>query len=154
MGFWDWDFEDDERAEWERVLRGLRDGAFFGDEEGVIRRGLVSVNTGWLARGGLLRLRDSGLEFTPNPLERLLGARVRRFGFTEMVRVERRPRREWMVLPGGQLPRITLHMRGGEAVDVLPAGDTLERWLALITNQMEVWERRRRFVEYEQEMAA
>jgi hypothetical protein len=80
MGGWsDWDWSgDDDRPEWDRMWVGLRDGqAFLGTEEGVRKRGLVSINSGWLARGGLMRVYTDRLEFEPNPLERLLAARRR-----------------------------------------------------------------------------
>lgn len=132
MGWQDWDWSgEDDRPEWDRIWVGLRDGAFLGQEDGVRRRGLVSVNAGWLARGGLLRLYADRLEFEPNPLERLLGARRRRLPFAEITRVERRPERPDDVSPVGQAPRMRLHLAGGSHLDVLPAGG-LDDWLAAI----------------------
>jgi hypothetical protein len=54
--------------DWARLLVGLRDGAWFGDEEGVRRRGQASLHVKWLARGRLLRLRVDELTFNPTPL--------------------------------------------------------------------------------------
>jgi hypothetical protein len=144
LGHWDWSGDED-RPDWERVWTGLRDGAFLDDEDGVFRRGLVSVNVGWLARGGLLHLEIPGLRFEPNPLERLLRARTRYFAFADIDRVERRPARPGEVLPGGVAPRIRLHLRDARPVDIIPAGDTLDEWLGAIVNQHEVWQRRARF---------
>ncbi len=146
MDFGDWDWTGDEdRPDWERLLVGLRDGAFLGPEDGVYRRGLVSVNVGWLARGGLLRLEAPGLRFVPNPLERLLGARTRHFAFADIVKIERCPSTRAEVLPGGLAPRIRLHRSSGRPVDILPAGETLDDWLIAMREQHVVWERRSRF---------
>jgi len=138
---WDWTGDAD-RPDWERLLVGLRDGAFLGLEPGVRKRGLVSVNVGWLARGGLLRLRADGLEFAPNPLERLLGARRRSIPFDVLSGIERRPRRPGEVLPGGERERIRLHLESGGHVDVLPAGDGLDAWLDAIRAEYALWRRR------------
>ena len=131
-GDWDWSGRED-RPEWDRMWVGLRDGAFLGAEDGVRKRGLVSVNVGWLARGGLLRLYADRLDFEPNPLERLLAARRRVLPFIDVLRVERRPERPGdRISPDGQSPRMRLHMADGSRVDVLPAGDTLDEWLTAI----------------------
>ncbi len=132
---------DDDRPDWERMWTGLRDGEFLGPEDGVRKRGLVSVNSGWLARGGLLRLYADRLEFEPNPLERLLAARRRVWSFAEIERLERRPERPGEVSPIGQTPRVRLHMSGGRHIDVLPAGGTLDEWLPMI-DQAWSWYRR------------
>jgi hypothetical protein len=145
FGHWDWTGDAD-RADWERVWTGLRDGAFLDREDGVYRRGLVSVNVGWLARGGLLHLEIPGLRFVPNPLERLLGARTRYFAFAAMTDVERCPARPGDVLPGGVAPRIRLHFTGSRPADILPAGETLDAWFVAIREQYAVWERRARFL--------
>ena len=118
---------------------GLRDGGFLGHEEGVLKRGLISLNAGWLARGGLLRLHEEGLSFTPNPLERLLGARGRRIAFADLDLLERMPGRPGEFLPGGLRPRIRLHLRGGGQVDLLPAGDNVDDWLDAIRERRAVW---------------
>lgn len=143
MGGWsDWDWSgDDDRPEWDRVWVGLRDGAFLGAEDGVRKRGLVSINSGWLARGGLLRLYADRLEFEPNPLERLLAARRRTLPFAEIDRIERRPERVEDVSPVGETRRMRLHMGARGTLDVIPAGDTLDDWL-LALRESWVWYRR------------
>jgi hypothetical protein len=134
MGGWsDWDWGGDrDRPEWDRVWVGLRDGAFLGPEDGVRRRGLVSINSGWLARGGLLRLYTDRLEFEPNPLERLLAARKRTLSFAQIEGIERRPERAGEVVPTGQTQRMRLHMSGGGQLDVIPIADTLDDWIVAI----------------------
>jgi hypothetical protein len=139
---WDWS-GDDERPAWERVLVGLRDGAFLGAESGVRRRGLVSLNAGWLARGGLLRLFHDRLEFEPNPLERLLRARRRVIAFAEIERIERRPARPGELLPAGEAPRMRVHLTGGRNLDLLPAGD-LDEWLVEVRESYAWWFRKTR----------
>jgi hypothetical protein len=131
MGGWsDWDWSgDDDRPEWDRIWVGLRDGAFLGAEDGVRKRGLVSVNAGWLARGGLLRLYADRLEFEPNPMEKLLAARKRTLPFAQIERIERRPERIGDVSPVGETKRMRLHMGARGSLDVVPAGDTLDDWL-------------------------
>lgn len=143
MGGWsDWDWSgDDDRPEWDRVWVGLRDGAFLGQEDGVRKRGLVSINSGWLARGGLLRLYTDRLEFEPNPLERLMAARRRTLPFAEIDRIERRPERVEDVSPTGESKRMRLHMGARGTLDVIPAGDTLDDWL-LALRESWVWYRR------------
>jgi len=134
MGGWsDWDWSgDDDRPEWDRVWVGLRDGAFLGPEGGVRKRGLVSVNSGWLARGGLLRLYADRLVFEPNPLERLLAARTRTLSFAEIERIERRPAGAEDISVTGETKRMRLHLSGGASLDVIPIGDTLDEWLVAI----------------------
>ncbi|MBY0397014.1 MAG: hypothetical protein K2X91_11185 [Thermoleophilia bacterium] len=139
---WDWT-GDDERPLWERVLVGLRDGGFLGVETGVRRRGLASVNAGWLARGGLLRLFHDRLEFEPNPLERLLRARPRVIAFADVARFERRPARRDEVSPVGEAPRIRIHLLDGDHLDLLPAGD-LDDWLVEVRESHGWWLRKRR----------
>lgn len=143
MGGWsDWDWSgDDDRPEWDRVWVGLRDGAFLGQEDGVRKRGLVSVNSGWLARGGLLRLYADRLEFEPNPLERLMAARRRTLPFAEIARIERRPERREDVSPAGETKRMRLHLEAGGTLDVIPAGDTLDDWLQALREAW-TWYRR------------
>lgn len=143
MNLWSWD-DDTGKPDWERLMIGLRDGGFLGQEDGVHMRGLASLNRGWLARGGLLRLRDDGLTFEPNPLERLLLARPGSYPFSQILRIERRPRRPDEVSPLGQSPRIRLHLEGEEHVDVLPAGGP-DAWLDAIRERRAIWVRRRRF---------
>jgi hypothetical protein len=128
VGTEDWDWRTPDRPDWERVLVGLRDCVFLGPEEDVHRRGLVSLNVGWLARGGLLRL----------------GARRRRFSFAELERVERLPARAGEILPGGQAARVRLHLVDGRSADLLPAGATLDDWLAALRDRRAIWRRRER----------
>lgn len=132
---------DDDRPEWERMWTGLRDGEFLGPEDGVRKRGLVSINRGWLARGGLLRLYADRLEFEPNPLERLMAARRWSLPFGEIARLERRPERPDEVSPVGQIPRIRLHTTAGAQIDVIPAGATIDDWLGEIEHAW-AWQRR------------
>ena len=124
---------------------GLRDGAFLGHEEGVYRRGLVSINVGWLARGGLLHLE------IPRLAVRAESARAAARRADEVLRLRRHhpnravpadPRR---VLPGGVAPRIRLHFATRDPVDILPAGETLDDWLVAMREQHATWERRARF---------
>jgi hypothetical protein len=138
--------DDDERPAWEGYLVKLRDGGFLGREEGVLRRGLASLNRGWLARGGLLRLHVDALSFEPNPLERLLGARRSSFPLELILRAERRPDRPGEPSSLAQPARIRLHMADGGRIDLIPAGGP-DEWLEAIREAREVWERRRRFQE-------
>lgn len=108
------------------------------------KRGLVSVNVGWLARGGLLRLRADRLEFEPSPLELLMRGRRRVIPFADLWWIERRPARPEQVSPVGELKRMRLHMRDGSHIDVLPVGDTLDEWLAAIRESRAWWYRRTR----------
>ena len=151
MKDWDWDDKDSERADWDRLFVGLRDGAFLGSEPGVRKRGLVSINTGWLARGGLLRLYFDRLEFEPNPLERLLLARARVIAFADLDRIERRPESAEQISVGGEAPRMRLHRHEGGHIDVLPAGRTLDEWLVAIKESWMWWSRRDTTAESEHE---
>lgn len=132
---------DDDRPEWERMWVGLRDGEFLGPEDGVRKRGLVSINRGWLARGGLMRLYADRIEFEPNPLERLMLARRWSLPFRDIERLERRPERPDQVSPVGQIPRIRLHTVAGAQIDVIPAGGSLDDWL-LAMEHVWAWHRR------------
>ena len=142
MKDWDWNDKDADRPDWDRLWVGLRDGAFLGPETGVRKRGLVSINNGWLARGGLLRLYADRLEVEPNPLERLLFARRRVVAFAEIARIERRPELATDLPANGQAPRMRIHRHEGPSIDVLPAGRTLDDWLAAIRESMIFWTRR------------
>lgn len=127
---------------WDAPLIRFRDGPR-ELEPGVHRRTLASRNDGWLARGGLLRLHDDGLAFTPAPLERMLLARALRIGFAELVRVERHPERAEMVLPGGRAPRMRL-VTALRAFDfVFHAG--LDDWIESVEDRRRIWEVRQRF---------
>lgn len=138
---WDWS-GDAERPDWQRLLVGLRDGAFLGVERGVRKRGMVSVHVGWLARGGLLRLRDDGVEFTPSPLDRLLGARPRSMPFSGIDSLERLPARQGEFLPGGLRPRLRFHLIDGARIDIVPPGIELDVWFEAIRTQRILWGRR------------
>ena len=142
MKDWDWDDKDADRPDWDRLFVGLRDGKFLGPETGVRKRGLVSINNGWLARGGLLRLYADRLEFEPNPMERLLLARARVVRFAEIARIERRPLSPEDLPNNGQAPRMRIHRHEGPSIDVLPAGRTLDEWLEAIRESMIWWSRR------------
>jgi hypothetical protein len=142
MKDWDWNEKDADRPDWDRLFVGLRDGAFLGPETGVRKRGMVSINNGWLARGGLLRLYADRLEFEPNPMERLLMARRRTVAFAEIARLERRPASPEDMPVDGQAPRMRIHRHEGPSIDVLPAGRTLDEWLEAIRESMIWWSRR------------
>jgi hypothetical protein len=142
MKGWDWSGQDEERPDWDRLFVGLRDGAFLGAEPGVRKRGMVSINAGWLARGGLLRLYADRLEFEPNPLERLLFARGRVIAFDELDHIERRPDSAELLSVGGEAPRMRLHRHDGGHLDILPAGRTLDAWLLAIRESWTWWSRR------------
>lgn len=142
MRDWDWTDKDADRSDWDRLFVGLRDGHFLGPETGVRKRGLVSINNGWLARGGLLRLYHDRLEFEPNPMERLLLARARVVTFAEIARIERRPASPDDLPTNGQAPRMRIHRHEAASIDVLPAGRTLDEWLAAIRESMIWWSRR------------
>jgi hypothetical protein len=112
-------------------------------EPGVYRRTLASLNNGWLARGGHLRLHDDRLTFTPTPMERLLFARAIAIEFTDITEIERKPAKPEQVLPGGMSPRMRLHC-GERSFDFLfPSG--LDDWIESLRDRLEVWERRSRF---------
>ncbi|MGE0028075.1 MAG: hypothetical protein AB7U07_13325 [Thermoleophilia bacterium] len=142
MKDWDWNDKDADRPDWDRLFVGLRDGAFLGPEAGVRKRGLVSINNGWLARGGLLRLYHDRIEFEPNPMERLLLARKRVVAFREIARLERRPESPDDLPANGQAPRMRIHRHEESHIDVLPAGRTLDEWLTAIRESMIWWSRR------------
>lgn len=112
-------------------------------EEGVYRRTLASLNNGWLARGGHLRLHDDHLSFTPSPLERLLFARSVRIEFRNIVEVERHPRKREEMLPGGRAPRMHLKSVDKSYDFLFPTG--LDDWIAAVEERMQIWERRQRF---------
>ena len=52
---------------WDAIFVEARDGPR-ELEEGCHRRTIASLNNGWLARGGLLRLHDDSLTFAPSPM--------------------------------------------------------------------------------------
>jgi hypothetical protein len=112
-------------------------------EDGVHRRTMASLNAGWLARGGLLRLHDDHLSFEPSPLERLLLARRVRIDFNAIVRVERHPERKEDFLPGGRSPRMRLitEMRPFDFLFV----SGLDDWISAVEDRLRIWNVRRRF---------
>lgn len=81
-------------------------------------------NNGWLARGGLLHLRDDHLAFRPNPMERLLLARRLRIDFRGIRAVERHPSRPGESLPGGRAPRMRLVTEARTYDFVFPGAST------------------------------
>jgi hypothetical protein len=113
-------------------------------EEGVYRRTLASLNSGWLARGGLLLLHADHLSFAPSPMERLLMARPLRIDFSEITAVERLPSREGEILPGGVAPRMRLTTQSRTYDFVFPTG--LDDWMASVKERRQIWENRQRFL--------
>lgn len=112
-------------------------------EEGVYRRTLASLNNGWLARGGMLRLHDDHLMFTPTPMERLLLARSVRIAFRDISEVERHPRGRDEMLSGGRAARMRLVCTTRHHDFVFITG--LDDWIAAVEERMQIWERRERF---------
>jgi hypothetical protein len=112
-------------------------------EEGVYRRTLTSLNNGWLARGGHLRLHDDRLSFSPSPLERLMLARRLTVPFDEIVQVERHPTRREDRLPGGLAPRMRV-VTIARSYDFL-FHNGLDDWIDAVGERMGIWENRRRF---------
>jgi hypothetical protein len=127
---------------WDAVFIEARDGPR-ELEDGVHRRTIASLNNGWLARGGLLRLHDDHLSFRPSPMERLLFARSVRIDFADITAVERHPEREGGVLPGGRSPRMRLRTESGSYDFVFPGG--LDDWIASLKERRHLWEIRQRF---------
>lgn len=116
-------------------------------EEGVHRRTLASLNNGWLARGGHLRLHDDHLSFAPSRIERLLLARDVRVDFGQIRAVERHPERPDQVLPGGQAPRMRVRTDEKKYDFVFHSG--LDDWMDAVGERMSIWENRRRFADGE-----
>ena len=114
-------------------------------EDGVYRRTLASLNNGWLARGGHLRLHDDRLSFTPSPFERLLLARHVTIAFADIDAVERDPKSKEDFIPGGKAPRMRLKGREGRHFEFV-FSQGLDDWIAALRERMEIWERRERFV--------
>jgi hypothetical protein len=112
-------------------------------EDGVTRRTLASLNNGWLARGGMLRLHDDHLSFTPTPMERLLFARSVRIDFAAITEVQRHPEREGDILPGGLAPRMRLLTEARTYDFLFPSG--LDDWINSLRERRRVWENRQRF---------
>jgi hypothetical protein len=112
-------------------------------EEGVHRRTLASLNNGWLARGGHLRLHDDHLSFSPTPMERMLFARTVRIDFDDITAVERRPEKVGDFLPGGVAPRMRLQTTTKRYDFVFTGG--LDDWIASVKERLRIWEIRQRF---------
>jgi hypothetical protein len=112
-------------------------------EDGVHRRTLASLNNGWLARGGHLRLHDDHLSFDPSRIERLLFAKPVRVDFTRVTGVERHPARPEDVLPGGMSPRMRVRTEAKSYDFVFHTG--LDDWLDAVGERMRIWQTRRRF---------
>jgi hypothetical protein len=75
-------------------------------------------------------------------MERLLLARRRVVAFAEIARIERRPESPDDLPANGQSPRMRIHRHEDDSIDVLPAGRTLDEWLAAIRESMIYWSRR------------
>jgi hypothetical protein len=127
---------------WDARFIIARDGAR-ELEDGVYRRTLASLNNGWLARGGHLRLHDDCLTFTPSPMERLLCARPVRIAFDDVACVERRPRSPQEVLPGGRSARMTIVTRRRNYDFVFVSG--LDDWIDAVEERMRIWVNRQRW---------
>jgi hypothetical protein len=127
---------------WDAIFIEARDGPR-ELEEGVFRRTLASLNNGWLARGGLLRLHADHQSFAPAPLERLLLAKAVRIDFADITAVERHPARAGDVLPGGRAPRMRLITTARIFDFVFPGG--LDDWIASLKERRHLWEIRQRF---------
>jgi len=111
-------------------------------EDGVYRRTLASLNSGWLARGGLLRLHDDHLSFLPTPIERLLLAKSHRIDFAAIESVVREPARAGDILPGGKAARMRITTRERSFEFVFTIG--LDDWLEAVGERRRVWENRTR----------
>jgi hypothetical protein len=114
-------------------------------EEGEYRRTLASLNSGWLARGGLLRLHDDRLSFVPTPMERLLFARTHVIRFSDIDDVRREPERVGDVLPGGKAPRMRISMQSRSYEFVFVHG--LDDWLDAVDERRRIWENRTRITD-------
>jgi hypothetical protein len=104
----------------------------------------ASLDSGWPARGGLLRLHDDHLSFIPSPMEKPLFARYIRIDFTEITAVQRHPEREGEYLPGGVSPRMRL-ITEERAYDVVFIRG-LDDWMASVKERRYTWENRQRFL--------
>ncbi len=95
-----------------------------------------------MARGGLLRLHDDGLSFTPSPIERLLFAKFHRIDFVAISAVEREPRRPEDILPGGKAARMRISTAERSFEFVFHNG--LDDWIEAIAERRRIWENRTR----------
>ncbi len=127
---------------WDAIFVEARDGPR-ELEEGCYRRTMASLNSGWLARGGLLRLHDASLTFTPSPMERLLLAKSLSIDFADITAVERHPARAGEMLPGGKAPRMRLLAAARSYDFVFHSG--LDDWIDSVKERLDIWENRRRF---------
>jgi len=124
---------------WDAKLIIARDGAR-ELEDGVYRRTLASLNNGWLARGGHLRLHDDHLSFAPTPFERLLLARRVSVAFVDIERVERHPEHPEDFLPGGKAPRMRVCTTVRSYDFVFVHG--LDDWIEAVEERRGIWENR------------
>jgi hypothetical protein len=95
-----------------------------------------------MARGGLLRLHDDGLSFTPTPIERLLFAKSHRIDFVAISAIEREPRQPGDVLPGGKAARMRISTAERSFEFVFHNG--LDDWIEAIAERRRIWENRTR----------
>ena len=126
---------------WDAKFIELRDGPR-ELQPGEYRRTLASLNSGWLARGGLLRLHDDRLSFTPTPIERMLFCKSHQIDFTAITAIEREPRRPEDVLPGGKAPRMRITTSERSFEFVFHHG--LDDWLDALAERRRIWENRTR----------
>lgn len=126
---------------WDAAFIVARDGPR-DLEPGVYRRTLASLNSGWLARGGLLRLHDDHLSFVPTPIERLLFAKPHRITFASIDVIRREPERIGEFLPGGKAPRMKVETRERSFEFVFPGG--LDDWIDAVRERRRIWETRTR----------
>ena len=126
---------------WDAKFIELRDGPR-ELQPGEYRRTLASLNSGWYARGGLLRLHDDGLSFAPTPIERLLFGKNHRIDFAAITVIEREPRRPEDVLPGGKAARMRITTVERSFEFVFHHG--LDDWLEAIDERRRIWENRTR----------
>lgn len=129
---------------WDAKFIELRDGAR-ELEDGVYRRTAASLNSGWMARGGLLRLHDDHLSFTPSPIERLTLAKAHRIAFAQIVSVAREPVRAEDVLPGGKAARMRITTEARDFEFVFLNG--LDDWLDAVGERRRIWENRSRMAD-------
>lgn len=111
-------------------------------EEGVHRRTAASLNNGWLARGGLLRLHDDHLSFTPSLIDRLLRARPVRIALDAIEAVERHPEHPGFAA-NGQAPRMRIVTAAKRFDFLFPGG--LDDWISAVEERRRIWEIRSRF---------
>jgi hypothetical protein len=106
---------------------------------------MASLNNGWLARGGHLRLHDDHLSFVPTPIERLLLARRVRIDFDQITGVERHPAQAEDFNPGGRAPRMRVRAAEGSFDFVFHSG--LDDWIEAVDERRSIWETRQRMAD-------